>query len=296
MKVVGIADSVISAVQSGKTLEQALSTVNRDEAEIEVVAAAEACYESVTGVYAAILAAKAKKNENYGAFIYNYLTNYELFINDGAAIAKAIESGDYFSAGQLYGTLFQTAIGYNISEIEPILESGEAQYTSQVEGSGNVTGIPVFLQNATLFMEGFGSGFDLSDDTNDIYVAEADLYTIYQDAQVLVKDIAKGASIATIVADINQMWGDFTTAFTDCNTALTNLATVFNPAIQMAKSNTTELENTFKANLAKHPLQSAVLAAKFKLEWSADNFFAAGDSWAQITEIGLNGLYNMTSN
>jgi hypothetical protein len=294
-KAAAILVPIIDQLRTSDNIEATLSTVDKIEIEGSLALVSSVCYDAITGTYAAILAAKDKKNENYGAFIYNYLTNYETFIADTANMAKAMSEGDYFSAGQVYGTMFLTATGFNLSEIEPILASGEAQYDTMVQGSGNVTGIPVFLQNATLFMEGFGTGFELSDDTNDIYISEVDLYAIYGDFVTLWQNITHGGNILDIMGDINQIWIDFTTAFSDISNGVENLMQVFNPAIQEAKTNSTQLENTFKSNLAAHPLQSAVLAAKFKLDWSSGSWYNAGDAWAQITAIGLKGLYNTTS-
>jgi len=283
---------VVPLIEKLKNHEDSEVSDSKTEIERTLASTMETCYEAISSTYAAILAAKQKKNENYGAYIYNYLTNYQTFIADGSAMTKALSAKDFFSAGEIYGTMFHTATGFNVSEIEPILASGEAQYDTMIQGSGNVTGIPVFLQNATLFFEGFGSGFDISDDTNEIVSAEQNAWALVGDFQTLAHDIAHGGNI---LGDINNIWVDFTAAFQDATSGANNLMEVFAPAIQAAKTNSSALENAFKSNLASHPLQSAVLAAKLKLEWSADNWYAAGSSWGGLCQIGLKGYYNVTS-
>jgi len=251
--------------------------------------AAETCFASIEGVFGAMITAHKLRHQHFADFMYNYMMNTKTFAADTASIAKAMKAKDYYNVGVTYGLMFQTAFGFNISEIQPLVDQEESQYEQMIENVGVGSALPLALQNLTEFITGFGNGFGISGQTGDVVTALTDAWDLIGEFEALIHR-------QNVVSDLNAIWVDLTTAFEDGTSGVGAIIDDFAPAIKLAETNSTQLEDDFKNNLAAHPLQAAVLAAKLKIDLSTDNWSGAGSTWGSLAQIGLKGLYNITSN
>jgi hypothetical protein len=231
---------------------------------------------------------------NRELYFAHFVENHEQVLTHFAVMIKALHNQNYFKAGKKLGKIAHIVFGKNNEEIHAIRkETIKAINVGAL--NPNTTGVYGLLDNATLFIEGYGNGFNIDNTAEDLVDAEVDIASFVNCTEEFYKNATHDPNIQALLETLNCAWNGFSGFVIQGTQGADQVYTIYEPAIQLAEKNVTQVQVDFENNLKTAPLKTGFDLLALKTDWQAGNYFGAGNAAGALSTIGLKGLVNVTS-
>jgi hypothetical protein len=231
-------------------------------------------------------------NNNFDLYFDNAFENREELIQLYAGMIKAFGEENFFKAGRKAGKIFNVVFGKH----NPAIRAIRKETINQINiGTLNPDDNGVFklLDNATLFVEGYGNGFDIDNQAQEVYDTEVGGSQLVNCTKEFIANLTKGGNLNDLLDSLTCAWNGFSNVTIDGTESVQQLAYIYQPVIQLAEKNVTQVQVDFENNLKASPLKAGFDLVAFKTDLKVGNMFGAGNAAGELSTIGLKGLVNI---
>lgn len=232
---------------------------------------------------------------NFDLYFDNAFENREELLQFYGGMIRALSHGNFYKAGRKAGKIFNIVFGKHNAAIKAIRRETIHQINVGTLNP-DTNGVFKLLDNATLFIEGYGNGFNIDNQAEEVVDAEVGGSQLVNCTKEFIANLTKGGNLNDIVESVACAWNGFSNLTIDGTESAQQIAYIYQPVIQLAEKNATQVQVDFENNLKTSPLKAGFDLVAFKTDLQAGNYYGAGNAAGGLSTIGLKGMINPPPN